>query len=185
MDTKKRPRLAQIKVGLDVGRSELLASFVICAMPTPRVAGFSNRRFTLDWLLVSALAGFGIACGPPAQSERPESGSGTAITQSSPAWAKLAVIQSGSPQPPADMLARFQGAFGRLEHHCPDPSDRIGDFIVAGHRELNDRGKRTSLLELTEAVVTMLDTAENSGGVPKMNSCAEPVALMVTGLLAR
>ena len=107
------------------------------------------------------------------------------ITQSSPVWAKLAVIQSGLPQPPADMLVRFERAFNRLEMHCPDAPDLIGEFIVAGQRELSERGKRNSLLELTEAVATMLDTATQSGGILKMNSCAEPVALMVTGLLAQ
>jgi hypothetical protein len=137
------------------------------------------------WAAVIAVYAAAAAIGFKPTFKCVESGSGTAISQSSPAWAKLAAIQSGSPQPPADMLARFQRAFGRLEHHCPDTPDRIGDFIVAGERQLSNRGKQTSLLELTEAVVTMLDTAESSGGVAKMNSCAEPVALMVTGLLPR
>ena len=33
--------------------------------------------------------------------------------------------------------------------------------------------------------MTMLDTAANSGGIPSMTSCAEPVALMVTALQNR
>jgi hypothetical protein len=107
------------------------------------------------------------------------------ITDSSPVWAKLALIHSRTPRPPADVLVRFERALRRLEYHCPEGDDRIGDFMVAGHRQLTVKGNSTSLLELTEAVVTMLDTAEQSGGVAKMNSCAEPVALMVTGLLAR
>ena len=118
-------------------------------------------------------------------SPRFQPASSDAINQSSPAWAKLAVIQSGSAQPSDAMLTRFERALGRLEHHCPDEATRIGDFIVAGHRMLREKGNRTSLLELTEAVATMLDTAETSGGVAKMKSCAEPVALLVTGLLAR
>lgn len=108
-----------------------------------------------------------------------------AITESSPAWAKLAVIQYGLPEPPSEMLARFQAAFTRLERHCPDTLDRIGDFIVAGQRQLSEGGKPTTLLQLTEAVATMLDTAKAGGGIPTMTSCAEPVALMVVGLLGR
>lgn len=116
-------------------------------------------------------------------SDRSRPSSVSPITQSSPTWAKLAVIHSGSPEPPADVLARFRTALDRLAIHCPDPPERIGDFMVAGHRQLSQRGRRTSLLELTEAVAAMLDTAAVSGGVPKMDSCAEPVTLMVVALL--
>ena len=112
----------------------------------------------------------------------PNSGS---ITGSSPPWAKLAVIQSGSPRPPADILGRFEHAFKRLEAHCPDTPEQIGDFIVTSQRQLSERGKPTSLLELTEGVAAMLDTAADAGGIPKMNSCAEPVALFVTARLAQ
>ena len=106
------------------------------------------------------------------------------ITASSPAWARLAVLQSNSRQPPEDTLARFERAFARLQVHCPDSAERIGDFIVKGQGMPRDKGKRTSLLELTEAVVMMLDTAAQSGGIPKMKSWAEPVALLVTTLQA-
>lgn len=76
-----------------------------------------------------------VGCGTQGdESDRLRSSPATAITQSSPPWTKLAVIQFGSPQPPADMLARFQAAFNRLEGYCPDTSDRIGDFIVVGQR---------------------------------------------------
>ena len=51
------------------------------------------------------------------------------------------------------------------------------------HR-IGDNGKGTSLLKLTESVATMLDVAAKSGGIPKMESCAEPVALLVTTLQA-
>ncbi len=147
-----------------------------------------SGRSICSSLVVLVLAGVTAACGAPPSGESTAAGQPGGvqpITQSSPPWAKLAVIQSGSPQPPVEMLARFETAFDRLDVHCPDTPDRIGDFIVAGQRQLTERGKRTSLLELTEAVATMLDTAAQSGGIPKMNSCAEPVALMVTGLLAR
>lgn len=126
------------------------------------------------------------ACGAsPGDSGRSRSSVAAPITQSSPAWAKLAVIHTGSPQPPEDVLARFRTAFDRLAVHCPDPSARVGDFIVAGQRQLAQRGKRTSLLELTEAVATMLDTAAVRGGFPKMASCAEPVTLIVVAFLPR
>src|SRR5262245_59995459 len=107
------------------------------------------------------------------------------ITASSPAWAKLAVIQTNSPNPPKQILSRFESAFARLDLHCPDTQERIGDYIVAGQRQLTNGGKQTTLLELTEAVARMLDTAAENGGIPKMQSCAEPVALMVVGLLGR
>lgn len=87
----------------------------------------------LTFVLAGALSGCGAQGGPEGDGSWATS---QAITQSSPTWAKLAVIQSGSPQPPADMLARFERAFNRLEVHCPDLPNRIGDFIVAGQRQL-------------------------------------------------
>jgi hypothetical protein len=107
------------------------------------------------------------------------------VTDSSPVWAKLASIQSSSPRPPADLRDRFERAFARLNARCPDSAERIGDYLVAGHRFLRDKGKVTSLLELTESVGIMLDAAASNAGIPKTESCAEPVALMVTTLQAR
>jgi len=108
------------------------------------------------------------------------------IDKNSPVWAKLAVIHTGRPVPDKTTLERFEGGFTRFKKHCSDTDERLGDFLVAGHKQLVDRGKRnTSLLDLTEAVAKMLDTAKANGGVPRMQSCAEPVALLVTALLAK
>lgn len=107
------------------------------------------------------------------------------VTKSSPMWAKMAAIHSGSTRPPTITLKRFQKAFDILETHCPDKPSRIGDFLVAGQRKLSRSGNHTSLLELTEAVSTMLDSGARGGGIPEMRTGAEPVALMVTMLLAQ
>lgn len=153
--------------------------------PDPSIVTGPYRAVRLD-LTAVILVILAPACGTTGgDADRSRPSSITPITQSSPAWAKLAVVQSGSPQPPADLLARFHSAFDRLARHCPDPSERIGDFIVAGQRQLSQRGRRITLLELTEAVTTMLDTAAASGGIPKMASCAEPVTLMVVAFLPR
>jgi hypothetical protein len=50
--------------------------------------------------------------------------------------------------------------------HCPEDEKRIGDFIVAGHGLLIRQGKSRSLLELTEGVAKMLDTAQANGITP-------------------
>jgi hypothetical protein len=107
----------------------------------------------------------------------------SSITSSSPPWAKLAVIQTGMPNPPQEILMRFEQAFTKLERRCPDEPARIGDFLYSGYNSLTKAGKSVTLLELTESVATMLETAAGHGGIPKMKSCAEPVALMVTALL--
>jgi hypothetical protein len=131
--------------------------------------------FVVGWLTIVALS-----CAASARSS-----DGQVIDKNSPVWAKLAVINTGRPVPDRNTLDRFEVAFARFKRHCTDTDERLGDYLVAGHKQLTDRGRRnTSLLDLTEAVAKMLDTAKASGGVPKMQSCAEPVALLVTALLA-
>jgi len=110
------------------------------------------------------------------------SGSQPTVTRDSPAWAKLAMIQAKSPNPPRSVVHRFEVAFGRLEVHCPDTPERLGDFIMAGHDQLAEAGLRTSLLDLTQGVATFLDSAAATGSPPKMDYCAEAVALVVVVL---
>ena len=111
---------------------------------------------------------------------------GQVIDKSSPIWAKLAVIHTERPAPDKATLDRFEVAFSKFKRHCSDTDERLGDYLVSGHKQLVNRGKRnTSLLDLTEAVAKVVDTAKASGGVPTMQSCAEPVALLVTALLGK
>jgi hypothetical protein len=105
------------------------------------------------------------------------------VTSASPVSEKMASIQSGSRTPPPEMVERFQTALTRLNAYCPDSQERVGDFLVSGQRQLAAKG--ISLIVLAESVATMLDTAKSNGGIPQMNSCAEPVALVVTMLQAK
>ena len=133
---------------------------------------------------IAGLFVLGLVVGPPppnqAQSPSPTQGE---VTSASPVWAKMASIQSGSPTLLPEMVDRFQTALTRLGVYCPESQERVGDFLVSGQRQLAAKG--ISLIVLAESVVTMLDTAKSNGGIPHMNSCAEPVALVVTMLQAK
>jgi hypothetical protein len=101
------------------------------------------------------------------------------VSESSPAYAKLAAIQASSMNPPDELLGRFAVAFRTLEQHCPDPPDRLAEFMVAGQKQLSKHGRRMSLVQLTEATSESL-----SAGAPELKSCDEVVALLVTMLVA-
>ncbi len=129
----------------------------------------------LLFILMSPVMIIGIAMvvipdGEPTRAEPP---------QALEPWEKMAVIQTGSPYPPADLETRFRTALEELGRRCPDEPTRIGDFLVAGHGQLTTRGNPTTLLDLTEAVSALLTT----DAPPQMESCSEPVALMVVSLI--
>ena len=50
---------------------------------------------------------------PKSATREPQQPRGAAITESSPPWARLAVLHSNSAQPPENILARFEHAFSR------------------------------------------------------------------------
>jgi len=105
------------------------------------------------------------------------------IPGSAPPWAKMAVIDAGG-QPAAGDLRRFERAFILIARGCPDPPDRLGDFLVAGHAHLRDeKGLRVSLLTFTESVARVMEPLVNKGA-DQRESCSGIVALLATTITA-
>lgn len=86
---------------------------------------------------------------------------------------------------PQVLVDVFRGWLTTIDRLCPGSVDDIAAALVAGREVLKRAGESASLLQLTRDVATMLAEAEKAGGVPRMESCAEPVALVVTMRLAR
>jgi hypothetical protein len=102
----------------------------------------------------------------------------------SPAF-KLATLHAGG-HPSSETVARFQRALDTLEGYCPGvTSEQIANYVFKGHKLLLDKGHdRTSLLQLTEALVKMFREFEAGGGDIRSGymKCDGAVALLVVGL---
>jgi hypothetical protein len=104
-----------------------------------------------------------------------------AVTSASPVWAKLAAIhdQSGGPSPA--LIERFRVAFTAIDEFCPDPSERVGDFLVAGQQQLAQRGRgAVTLLMFTEETAFVVQHA----AVPvSAESCSGVIGAVAVSLL--
>jgi hypothetical protein len=74
------------------------------------------------------------------------------VVDRSPIYLKLAAIDCGTTDVPTERARQWEIAMKRMVGKVELNDERIGEMLVAGHRELIDKGKRLSLLDFTRLV---------------------------------
>jgi predicted small lipoprotein YifL len=126
----------------------------------------------LSWLMVILLLLSLAGCG---SGNSPTEVPPNQINADSPAYEKLAVIESGSPNPSPDLIANFRTVMGSLAIKCwKDDPGRLADFVVKSQSILKESGKTLGLLEIARNV----DKSIPEG--TQVAQCSDTFALFVS-----
>jgi hypothetical protein len=79
-------------------------------------------------------------------------------------YVKLAVIDTGSSNPPQSLIDEFALILDRLSEKCPrDSQEDMANYIVKAQSLLQDKGRDMTLIEITRAVNLSIPDGAESG----------------------
>jgi hypothetical protein len=169
--------LSAAQIGAVLGVSVVIVSMIWCHHSAPRPAAQEAGAYR------ASSSSAGQAGSPSSATLRAEEGTVVHVTDTSPYYEKLAALDQRTRDVPREIVEEFRRHTALLERVCPDPPDRIGDYLLAGQREFAKKGKVVRLLQITVDVAAMLREGEDGGVWPRTKSCSEAVGLWVVANL--